>query len=331
MRVHRREFLRYAGSAGIIPVWNVRSGVGDVRFSEDNLIDGFGMALVDPFDEDISREDIVEPVEQTVDLACYITGLGDEGGDDFDGDLGVVERFQRYELADIVRSNEFLDWFARNIEEVAEVLGSTGFVPDNYAERFAEVGEKISKKSKYIPVIGRLKAVLDSGCHIHGKLEDEERVAEEAYIRFLKNAALLTIEILLLISGFGASYRVAFSAAGRANMYLINTVGRTIGWRAYSWVLSQIHWIVRVAFSESFGLVIEDTVDEVTRIVVSDAELYGDVELAQDRVRSQVTNQVERIALAQSSGLEKEVYLTQKEVDNMLSEPWEGLQDVIDF
>jgi len=78
------------------------------------------------------------------------------------------------------------------------------------------------------------------------------------------------------------------------NRQLINVVGRSIGWEAYAWVLSQIHWGIRVAFAEGSGFAIDRTVEEVSTLVVSDAQTV-DVVLDEEETKQWVQNDVEEI------------------------------------
>ena len=90
-------------------------------------------------------------------------------------------------------------------------------------------------------------------------------------MKFFKHIALTIIEAILLITGVAVSYRVAFGATGWANRRIINVVGRRIGWRAYSWVLSQIHWGVRISFADGMGQAIGEVTEIVSQRLVSES------------------------------------------------------------
>jgi hypothetical protein len=110
-----------------------------------------------------------------------------------------------------------------------------------------------------------------------------------------QNVALVAVEVVLLAAGIGVSYRVAYGATGWVNRQLIHVVGRSIGWRAYSWMLSQIHWGIRVVFTEGFDQSIVTAVEVVSETVV-EASSDTDDSVSESQAESWAQSHVEAMA-----------------------------------
>ena len=201
---------------------------------------------------------------------------------------------EQINLSNLKQNPETYNWILEYLQDIAYFVSELDVFADSVADRLESFVKGTRSITKYIPLIGSIRGVLDSGCSIHESLERDEEVAESAYVKFFKYVALTVVEIILLVTGIGASYRVAFGATGWVNQQLINVVGRSISWRAYAWVLSQIHWGIRVAFAEGSGLAIDRTVGGVTTIVVSDAQTV-ETDLDKEETRQWVQNDVEEI------------------------------------
>jgi len=288
--MHRRTYLKSAASI-------TAASTGFTTVSAANppreFIDEFGLAVVDFFDDDWDREDLEEELGETVDFVCYAYGkLADHEEEDVSEESGFLSQLEQISMANLKQNPEAYNWLFEYLDDIVYFVSNLDVFADAVADKLERFIEGTRAITNYIPLIGSIKGVLDAGCSIHQTIERGEMITEGAYVNFFKCVALTVAEIVLLITGVGASYRVAFGATGWVNRQLINLVGRSIGWEAYAWVLSQIHWGIRVAFAEGSGLVINRTVEEVTTLVVSDAETV-DAVLDEEETRQWVQNDVE--------------------------------------
>lgn len=277
----------------------------------------FSIAVADFFDDDWERDDLAEHVSEAVDFVCLAYGVLDEDTDEYEQEKGSLSRFGDFSLSRIVESEEFLNWFQRNLEVVADFIREFEILAAPVVDEFEEAVERIDSVARYVPLVGSLKGLLNTGCSLHAGIDRNGEASREAYTRFFKNAALVAVEIVLLAIGAGGSYRIAYGTAGWINRRLINAVGSSIGWSAYSWVLSQIHWGIRVTYAGSSGLAIEKSVEEVTEAVIEDAASQG-TELAWSEVESNVREDVEQIALEAADGPEVWVLKAERTVDELL-------------
>ncbi|WP_276274272.1 hypothetical protein [Haloarcula litorea] len=288
----RRTYLKSAAS---ISAATVRFPTISAASSSHGFIDEFGLAVVDFFDDDWGRKDLEDEVGEAVNFVCYAYGkLADQEDEEHSADAGFLSQLEQISLSNLKQNPEAYNWILEYLQDIVYFVSELDVFADSVAGRLESFAEDARNITKYIPLIGSIKGVLDSGCSIHKSLERDEQVAESAYVKFFKCVALAVVEVVLLVTGVGASYRVAFGATGWVNQQLINVVGRSIGWRAYAWVLSQIHWGIRVAFAEGSGLAIDRTVGEVTTIVVSDAQTV-ETDLDKEETRQWVQNDVEEI------------------------------------
>lgn len=71
------------------------------------------------------------------------------------------------------------------------------------------------------------------------------------------------------------------------NSIFVNIVGRRIGWNAYSWLLSLVHWGIRVVFAEGMGEAINGATEAVVDELVEASPLPHEraAKMAQSDVR----------------------------------------------
>jgi hypothetical protein len=105
----------------------------------------------------------------------------------------------------------------------------------------------------------------------------------------------------MLASGIGFAYKAAFRATGSINRVLINVVGKRMGWDVYSWILSQIHWCIRVIYAESTEQAINMTIKVVAEAVFYAAK--GTNEIAREQAQEMVRADVNEIASRNDGGL----------------------------
>lgn len=283
----RRRFLQAGatalGSGAALPG---RAGAE----SQDEFTDIFNRTIIQFFDDDWDDADLGNALGETVDHTCYAYGALSRD-DQSERDPGYL-----IQLRELGQNSEVYDWALRNLEYFVDFLERLDVFSDELAERLSSLGDRIGGATKLIPLVWSIKGVLDSGCSINDQLEAGKEVASRTYLDFFKRVALVAVEIVLLALGVSVAYKGAFRATGWVNQRLINTVGREIGWRAYSWVLSQIHWGVRVVFAEGMGQAIDETVQVVSR-EVTDVVREG-AGAPEEEVRRVVREDVKRWAEA---------------------------------
>lgn len=261
-----------------------------------SFVDDFGFAVVDFFDDDWSEGDLKNATEDTVDYVCYAYGKFDQPEEvEASQDPGFLSRLQQVGLEDLRDNPEAYDWLLRYLDDISDLLEWLDVFPDRIATKVSEFAEKASELSKYVPLVASIKSLLDSGCAIHDKLDAGRDPSEAAYIEFFKSVALTVVEVIALATGIGASYRVAFKYTGKVNRRLIHVVGRSIGWRAYSWVLSQIHWGIRIVFAEGMDQGINEAAGEVSEAVITASSDTQDP-VSESEAKEQARNDVMAMA-----------------------------------
>lgn len=319
--MRRRTFIRSLGTtavAGKIPT--TVSATPDSS-PVKQFIDKFGLAVASFFDEDWDSNQLAENVSEAIEFICYSYGVLDdeEAKRKYNKERGFLSEFNQYSVEHLVENEGFLNWFQKNLSEVVDLLDGIDVLSEPLVTMFEEAIGRVDRVTKYIPLIGCLKGLLETGCSLHANLERDGKAKPKAYIKFFKNVALVAVEIVLLAAGFSAAYRVAYGATGWVNRQLIYVVGRSIGWRAYSWVLSQIHWGIRVAFAEVSNLAIKETVEEVTSEIIKDANRHG-VQLSEREVKRWVREDVESIAVQSSDMIDKWRLQAELLVENLLAD-----------
>ena len=325
--VYRRQFLQ-TGAIGFVTGAALPGRASALSHGE--FADVFGSTIIQFFDDDWDDADLGHALGETVDHTCYAYGAiaEDEG---FERDSGYLSR-----LKELGQNSEVYGWALRNLEYFVDFLERLDVFSDDLGERLSSVSDSIRKGTKLVPLVWSVKGVLDSGCSINNQLETGEGVAAETYLDFFKRVALVAVEIVLLALGASVAYKGAFRATGWVNQRLINTVGREMGWQAYSWVLSQIHWGVRVVFAEGMGQAIDETVETVTEEVVDVArESDGSSE---KEVRSVVRENTERWAEATDGWdtdyeewkIKREIAESEARVEQRTEGLWKGIHDYLE-
>lgn len=293
--VNRRRFVQST-------VIGLGVGVGNVEAlssrDESGFIDKFGYGVVDFFDSNWDVSDLEEELEAVVDLTCYAYGEIEELADedqDVPEDPGFLDSFKELVLDELDDNPEAYNWILNFTDDIASLLSHLDVFPDEIGENLEGVSTAGKEVTKFIPLVANVKQILDTGCRIYNKIHAGKSPSESTFINFFKYVALTIIEVILLATGAAVSYRVAFGATGWVNQRLINVVGRRIGWRAYSWVLSQIHWGVRMTFAEGIGQTISDVTETVTQRLVAVSTDANDP-LSTSEARQIAKNDVKKMA-----------------------------------
>lgn len=269
--MERRTFLRQTAAAGATVVGFPNTARASERF---DLVQEVGHSIIHYLDDDWGVGDLESAMSDAVDVVCYAYGKLNSVGEDESGrESGYLERLGHLEWAELEANPEAYNWILEYAGRIGDFVASLDVFPDRIGEKMdalTDVAEKTRTVTKFIPLVWSVKGILDVGCRIHRRLEaDGEGVPMATYIKFFKHVALAIVNIVLLAAGIGFAYRVAFRATGGINSLLVNIVGRRIGWNAYSWLLSLVHWGIRVVFAEGFGEAINDAsgavVDELVR------------------------------------------------------------------
>ncbi|MDS0261862.1 hypothetical protein NDI56_20875 [Haloarcula sp. S1CR25-12] len=237
--------------------------------TDSSFIDAFGFAVADFFDDDWDDTALEGAVDEAVDFICYAYGKFDNPEDvDSGKEDGFLSELGDIGLSDLANNPDAYNWILRYLEDIADFLSWVDFFPDGIADEVQSLAGDAREVTRFVPLVASVRALLDTGCGLHDQIDAGNSPSEKDYVELFQNVALVVAEVVLLTAGIGASYRVAYGATGWVNRQLINVVGRSIGWRAYSWVLSQIHWGIRVAFTEGFDQSIVTTVDIVSEGVI---------------------------------------------------------------
>lgn len=229
-------------------------------------------AIPDYIDDDWSENELVSAVSETVDLVCYAYGELDEAAEEIDYESGFLSRVPEFDLDGLNDNEDFYDWILERFSGIASFVAEMDIFPDGLANELEKFDPNLRKYTAYIPFAWALKNLLDTGCTIHRRFEKEQEVEPSTYISFCKYTGLFLIECLLLLVGSSTPYRVAFKATGKVNQAIIKHIGQNIGWTLYSWLLSGIHWCIRIVFSESIDQGISVAVKKASEGVVDDFE-----------------------------------------------------------
>lgn len=122
------------------------------------------------------------------------------------------------------------------------------------------------RSAGYLPLLAQIWSLLEASIKISDIANTKHRFIQEALHtdtgktavkRFYIAILLLLTELVFLYSGVG--YRTAFGATRRAaNFGLVRIRGR-VGLRAYSVLLSIVHWLVRGSFETTVSYIVEKT------------------------------------------------------------------------
>jgi len=200
-----------------------------------SFVDEFGLSIADFCDDDWDESALGDAVGELVDLGCYALGkLDDPDKVNTSNEHGFLSELQQISFETLENNPETYDWLLDHLSKISDFLGSLDVFPDDLATRVADLAEKARSLADFVPLVATVKGTLDVGCEIHAQLESGEEPKENKYVEFFKYVAMCIVEVLLLVTAVGASYRVAFTTTNWVNQQLVNVVGRSIGWRAYS-------------------------------------------------------------------------------------------------
>jgi len=286
--VNRRTFLWITASATTAAVGfpNTSTATLDIDFRGD-----FGYAVASFFDDDGDQAELEDATFEAVHYGCYAYGMVEDlAGSDMPEESGYLDQ-----LVELPSDSDIADWAAENLSSLAYFVEKLGVISDAVVEKIEALSDTVQDGAKYVPLVLSVKGVLDKGCSIHSQVEARKEISKKTYTEFFKRVALVAVEIILLAAGVSLAYKTAFGATGWVNKRLINSVGSHIGWEAYSWLLSQVHWGVRVAFSSGMGQAIDDTVGLVAAEVVSASHMVGD-DVSRETAEQEAQNHVEDVA-----------------------------------
>lgn len=136
--------------------------------------------------------------------------------------------------------------------------------------------DKAVRTAGYLPLLAQIWNVLQASTRISDIADSKQRFVQEALHTDAGKAAvkqfyiallLLLTEILFLWSGIG--YRTAFGATRRAANYGLVRIRGQVGLRAYSVLLSIVHWLVRGSFETTVSYIVEKTGEVSQEISIS--------------------------------------------------------------
>lgn len=162
------------------------------------------------------------------------------------------------EVSDLEDYGEPVVGLLRNVtENMAEVFGIE--IETKYLDRAVRV-------TGYLPLIAQIWNLLQSSLRVLEIAGTKQRfirkvrntdLGKKAVKRFYIAVLLLVTELMFIWSGVG--YRTAFGATRRvANVGLVRLRGQ-VGLRAYSVLLSIVHWLVRGSFETTVSYIVEKT------------------------------------------------------------------------
>lgn len=284
--MERRRFLQI--SAAVAVPNHQTSSPSENTATTGHFKSLFDYAIAGSFNSSWSTEDLEDEFSDSINFGCeiYMKASGSNEEDDWNSEL--LNKIQKIDQDDLDQNPEAYNWAMEMIDDFVGFLSYLDIFPEWIGDKLEKNRSRIRSITDLLPLLWSLKGFLDTGCLISNRLESGRRVAEETYIKFFKYAALAIVEVFLLVTGAGVAYRTAFKATWSINRMLVNRVGRRVGWKAYSWVLSQIHWGIRVVFAEGFGKAVdqatETTLENVSALIkerelsVSSSELRRIVE-----------------------------------------------------
>lgn len=294
--------------------------------TESSFIDSFGFAVADFFDDDWDDTELDEAADEAIDTICYAYGGLDNSEEvDSENEEGFLSELGNIALDDLANNPDAYDWILRYIEDIADFLGWVDFFPDGIADEVESLASNASDVTRFVPLVASISALLDTGCGLHDQIDGGDSPTESDYVELFQNVGLVAVEVVLLAAGIGVSYRLAYGVTGWVNRQLINVVGRSIGWRAYSWVLSQIHWGIRVVFTEGFDQSIVTAVEVVSETVVS-ASSDTDESVSENQANIWAQSHVEAMAdHTDSWGADYELWSFNRRIDRLIASLMEQL------
>lgn len=307
----RRRFLAastVAAASTIQPVRadNCRFKDGELDYEkESQILDSVQHFLVDDLVKGRwDPEELAEGVSDWAKIPCYVL----EKASDLADKLPQIPGLNDIDFENLDENQEKQNWILERFEDLLKVVSHLDFLPDtvtNIAESFE--ASKIRGWKKYVPFLWNLDGLLTVCCSIHEKHEKGKRIKEESFRELFEHIGLLIIEVVLLFGSGG--YSLAFKLTGKINQNLINEVGRKVGWNVYSWLLSEIHWCIRIIYSESMDIAITESTETVA------SNLAKKTDMSKSCAKKQASDQVEQIA---EQGYPSEYTM------------WENRQDQID-
>lgn len=234
-------------------------------------------------------EELAEEVSDWAKIPCYVLEKASDLADKLPDELPQIPGLNDIDFESLYENQEKQNWILERFEDLLKVVSHLDFLPDtvtNIAENFD--ASKIRGWKKYVPFLWNLDGLLTVCCSIHEKHEKGKRIKEESFKGLFEHIGLLIIEVVLLFGSGG--YSLAFKLTGKTNQNLITEVGRKVGWNVYSWLLSEIHWCIRIIYSESMDIAITESTETVA------SNLAKKTDMSKSCAKKQVSNQVERIA-----------------------------------
>jgi len=314
-RMQRRKFLQ--STVALVPATGLQTPSEST--TEVSFIEAFDFGVAEFFDDDWNHTALKEAVSEAVDFICYAySELDDPDEIDSENEEGFLSKLSQIGLDELENNPDAYNWLLRYLEDIGEFLEWIDPFPDSFGSKVQTFASDASDVTRFIPLVASVRGLFDTGCTLHDQIDAGNAPAESGYINLFQNMSLVVVEIALLMTSISVSYRVAYGTTGWVNRQLIHVVGRSIGWRAYSWVLSQIHWGIRVVFTEGFDQSIVASVDTVSKEVVAASNDTGDA-VSASQANSWAQTHVERMAEHTDSwGIDYEIWEFNQFIDRTI-------------
>ncbi|WMT07288.1 hypothetical protein NP511_18100 [Natrinema thermotolerans] len=294
--MNRRRFLAASTAAAtstIRPVRadNCRFEDGKVEYQKrEEILDSVQHFLVgDLVKGRWNREELAEEVSDWAKIPCYVLEKASDLADKLPDELPQIPGLNDIDFENLDENQEKQNWILERLEDLLEVVSHLDFLPDtvtNIAGSFD--ASKIRGWKRYVPFLWNLDGLLTVCCSIHEHHEKGKSIEKGSFKELFEHIGLLIVEIVLLFGSGG--YSLAFKLTGKVNQKLITQVGRKVGWNVYSWLLSEIHWCIRIIYSESMDVAISESTETVAR------NLAKKTDMSKSCAKKQASDQVERIA-----------------------------------
>lgn len=329
----RRAFLKASAATATVSTVptvkanNCRFNDGELGYQEKSqILSSVQNFLVDNIVKGRwDAEKLAEKISDLANIPCYVLEKASDIKDKLVNKIPQIPELGEIDFVEFKENPEAYNWILERFEDITTVVSHLDFLPAKISSKLGEIGvSKLRNLTKYIPFFWCLDGLFSVSCEIHNKHENGERVKKETIRELFEYIGLFIIEIMLLsISG---GYSVAFRFTGAVNQKLINRVGTKVGWEVYSWLLSEIHWCIRIIYSESMGVAISKSTETVANNLVKKTDM------TKACAEKQVSDQVELIA---EEGYPSE-YTTwknrqrQTDIMNSIEEMMSKLNDVME-
>lgn len=298
--MHRRTVLSTTATAlgsAAIGSHSVQGATSDGQ----KLIRELGVSPIQFLDDTASESEFYNEFAPIVDLGCRLY----QHATDTEETAEWQSLLRNLSTETINTNPEAYNALLHHLQELIDTLSSLAVFPDRLSTLLNKIGKMASKTErvmKFLPFAWNLKQVLDVGCRLHDLREEHRYIPARHYVELITHLTLLAVEVVLLATGVGGAYKFASGVTRKSSQLLINSVGRRISWTAYSWILTLIHWPVRIVYADSVGNALEETTERVATALVTNSDH------TKGAARRQAKTQVHKIAPKTLSGMNKQEY-----------------------